>query len=240
MLVLRIPAGLALAFALGACVTAETSSLSSRPRPADAHATNAAAPAPAAATSPEANKEDPPPKKAPLARAELGKPAPEFELKDIDGKTVRLASFKGRTVVLEWFSPTCPYCVYAYGEKGPLRTLPERLAADRVVWLSICSEDPANPGGSVETMKEFVKAHEMKAPLLVDAAGTVGRAFGAKSTPHMFVISEKGVLVYQGALDNAPLGKAKDEGLRVNYVEKALADLRSGHAVTIAETKSYG
>ena len=174
------------------------------------------------------------------ARAEIGKPAPNFELKDVDGKVVKLADSKGKIVVLEWFSPGCPFCVQAYSEKGALRKLPEDLQAKGIVWYSIVSENPENPAGKVEAIKKFMTANGLKAPMLLDPEGKVGQAYGAKTTPHMFVIDAKGTLVYQGALDNAPFGKVQGDGERVSYVEAALADLAAGKKVQKAETKSYG
>ena len=176
----------------------------------------------------------------PVGRAELGAPAPGFELKDIDGKSVKLSQFKGRKVVLEWFNPSCPYCVYVYGEKGPLRQLPDQLVRNGVVWLSIVSEKPENPGRKTETIRKFMEANGIETPMLLDPTGTVGRAYGAKTTPHVFVINDKGTLVYAGALDNAPMGKVADGGTLVNYVEAAVADLRAGRSVTTSGTKPYG
>lgn len=174
------------------------------------------------------------------ARAEIGKPAPAFELKDIDGKTFKLADSKGKTVVLEWFNAGCPYCVQAYSEKGALRKLPEELQAKGIVWLSIVSEKPENKGGKVETIKKFMEENGLKAPMLLDPDGKVGKAYGAKSTPHMFVIDGKGTLVYQGALDNAPKGEVENGGERASYVEAALADLAADKKIQKPETKSYG
>jgi len=185
-------------------------------------------------------KKPPPKEETKAVGAEIGKAAPAFELKDLDGKTVKLADFKDKTVVLEWFNPGCPYCAYAYSEKGPLRKLPETLKAKGVVWLSVVSEKPDNPGGKLETIQKFVKANEMSAPLLLDPDGKVGRAYGAKTTPHMFVIDGKGVLVYQGALDNSPFGKTEEGQQPVNHVEAALADLAAGKRVAKAETRPYG
>jgi peroxiredoxin len=184
--------------------------------------------------------EDPP---APVVRsdtADLLKPAPDFELKGIDGKTVKLSSLKGKLVVLEWFNPACPYCVYAYGEKGPLKFFPEQLRGKGIVWLSIVSERPDNSGGKVENIQKFVDANGIKAPMLLDPDGKVGKLYGAKTTPALFVINEKGVLVYKGALDNAPFGQSENNEAHINYVEAALTDLGAGRAVTKAETKSYG
>lgn len=179
----------------------------------------------------DAKKDD----KAPAA-AELGKAAPEFALTDVNGKTVKLSDYKGKVVVLEWFNQGCPYCQYIYSEKGPLRELPERLTKQGVVWLSINSGMTADAAEA----KKFMEANKMTTPMLLDADGKVGMAYGAKTTPHCYVIDEKGILRYRGALDNAPQGKVKDSETKMNYVEAALTDLKNGKAVTTPETKSYG
>lgn len=177
-------------------------------------------------------------KKDEKATAEVGKPAPEFALKDLDGKTVKLSDFKGKIVVLEWFSPKCPACVFAYSEKGPLLELPERLKKEGVVWLAVNS-DGGEPG-KVEPNKEFMKERKLDMTILLDPTGATGKAYGAKTTPHCMVIDEKGVLRYRGALDNAPGGRVKDTETKVNYVQKAVEELKGGKAVTTSETKSYG
>jgi len=173
-------------------------------------------------------------------KAQIGAPAPDFTLTATDGKAVRLSDFKNKTVVLEWFSPTCPYSVYAWGPNGPLREMSERLKSQGVVWLTVNSEDPATAAGEVERTRRFAAENSMDVRLLMDPAGKVGRAYEAKSTPHMFVISPRGVLVYRGALDNAQLGKVKDGAAKTNYVESAIRDIAAGHAVTASETKPYG
>jgi len=184
--------------------------------------------------------EDPPVPSKAADTADLGKPAPDFELKGVDGKSVKLSSFKGKIVVLEWFNPACPFCAYAYGEKGPLKVLPEQLRGKGIVWLSIVSEKPENPGGKAENIQKFVEEKGIKAPMLLDPDGKVGKLYGAKTTPHMFVINEKGLLVYRGALDNAPFGQTDKNEAKTNYVEAALADLSAGHTVTKAESTPYG
>jgi peroxiredoxin len=171
--------------------------------------------------------------------AELGKPAPEFALKDLDGKEHKLSEYKGKIVVLEWFSPACPTCLWAY-TSGPLVEMPEKMTKDGVVWLSVNSEDGAHAAASLHDNKAFVDAHHMSAPVLLDPTGVVGRSYGAKSTPHMFVIDAKGTLVYKGGLDNAPGGHVNGGGARIDYVGDAVADVKAGHAVKMADTKSYG
>lgn len=207
------------------------------------------APSAPAQPSPRANEakasgESKPAELKPVAKiaakgAALGEIAPDFTLKDLDGREHKLSSYRGKVVVLEWFSPSCPYCVYGYGD-GPLKEMPESYMSKGMAWLSINSNAPERPDASVAENREFVEKHAMKAPLLMDPTGSVGRAYGAKSTPHMFVIDEKGVLVYKGALDNAPAGKVDNSGTLVNYVDAAIADLKSGKPIQTAETRSYG
>ncbi|MDZ4774372.1 MAG: redoxin domain-containing protein [Planctomycetota bacterium] len=171
--------------------------------------------------------------------AKVGEAAPNFTLKDLNGKVHMLAQYKGKTVVLEWFNPGCPYCEYGYGD-GTLKTMPEAYEKAGVVWLSINSEDGKLETAGAEVNRAFVEKHGMKAPLLMDPTGVVGMSYGAKATPHMFVIDPKGVLVYQGALDNAPLGKTADGVAMIDYVGDAVAAVKAGRAVKTPETKAYG
>jgi len=194
-----------------------------------------------AASSSAVQAKGPEPKTESRVRfAEIGKPAPGFELKSLDGKVVKLSDFKKRTVVLEWLNPACPYCKYAYGEKGPLHTYPEELRGKGITWLTIVSEKPRNPGGNPETIRKFVEDHGIRVPVLLDPEGKVCRLYGARSTPQVFVINERGALVYRGAVDNAPLGQVAGNEARVHYVAAAIADLASGHSVLKSETKPYG
>ena len=186
--------------------------------------------APLAASAPKADG---------TLRAKIGAAAPDFTLTDLNGKSHTLAQYKGKTVVLEWFSPGCPYCVYAYGE-GSLKTMPEEYMKAGIVWLSINSEPTDRKNGMPETNRAFVEKNGMQAPLLLDPAGLVGRSYGAKSTPHVFVIDPKGVLTYQGALDNAPLGQTKDGAAMAEYVGDAVAAIKAGQKLVTTETKSYG
>jgi peroxiredoxin len=167
----------------------------------------------------------------------VGKPAPEFRLNDLSGKEVALSSFKGKTVVIEWFNPGCPFVVYAHGE-GPLTELAQKATADGVVWLAINSGAPGKQGHGVETNKKAVGDWKIGYPVLLDETGAVGRLYGATTTPNMFVVDPAGTLVYAGALDNAPLGKA--EGPVGNYVSAALADVAAKRAVATPTTKPYG
>ncbi len=174
------------------------------------------------------------------ARTELGKLAADFTLKDLDGKDVTLSKHLGKIVVLEWLDPSCPSCVQAHGEKGALREQPDRVKKEGVVWLTINSTEPGQDGGKVEVNKEFAQKNGLKSTIAMDPDGAVGRAYGAKTTPHCYVINEKGVLVYAGALDNAPMGKVEGDQKKVNYVDAAIADIKAGRAVATSETKPYG
>ncbi len=172
------------------------------------------------------------------AAAQLGAPAPGFTLTATDGTTHTLSSYAGRTVVLEWFNPGCPFVQHAHGRGGVLDGMARRYEDDGIVWLAINSNAPGTQGHGVSLNRDAAKGWALDHPVLLDEKGTIGRAYGATNTPQMFVIDPKGVLVYRGAIDNRPMGKG--EGSPVNYVEKALADLDAGRAVATAETKPYG
>jgi hypothetical protein len=173
------------------------------------------------------------------APAALGQPAPDFTLPDLDGGQVSLASFRGKTVVLEWFNPECPFVKYAHDE-GPLKDQAKRTVSDEIVWISINSGAPGKQGHGIGKNKAGREHYMMSNPILIDEGGDVGRRYGAKTTPHMYVLDKEGKLVYRGAIDNAPMGKVKGEGEPVNYVDAALADLAAGRPVATPETKSYG
>jgi peroxiredoxin len=171
--------------------------------------------------------------------AQIGEPAPDFELMDLWGRKHRLSAHRGKIVVLEWFNPVCPAVVYAYGE-GEMREMKSLQASNGIVWLAINSTAPGEEGSDPKQNREFASARGLRMPILLDPTGAVGRAYGARVTPHMFVINERGLLVYQGALDNAPKGRVESLALKTNYVDMAIADLRSGHAVLKDSTRPYG
>jgi len=171
------------------------------------------------------------------AAAVVGQQAPEFTLSDLDGKETKLSDHKGKTVVLEWFNPGCPYVKYAHGD-GPLDTQAAKATDDKTVWLAINSSAPGKQGHGIEANKEAAKAWKMDHPILVDEDGTVGRLYGARTTPQMFIVDTEGTLVYAGALDNSPLGKT--QGDPTNYVSTALAEVGSEAGVKVDSTKPYG
>jgi len=168
----------------------------------------------------------------------LPQPAPDFTLEAADGDKVKLSDFKGKRVVLEWFNPECPFVKQAHGE-GALKDLAARTAATGVVWLAINSGAPGKQGHGAELNKQAAAAWSLGHPILLDAGGFVGKAYDATNTPHVFVIDERGVLVYRGALDNAAMGEP-DGGTRIAYLEDALAALAAGKPVATPETKAWG
>ncbi|AGP33475.1 thioredoxin family protein [Sorangium cellulosum] len=176
---------------------------------------------------------------APATQAKIGQPAPDFTLPDLDGKPVKLADYKGKTVVLEWFNPGCPFVQLAH-RKGGLKGVPAQHTQKGVVWLAINSGAPGKQG---TTREENVKAKQefgMSYPLLIDEKGDVGRAYGAQRTPHMYVIDPQGTLVYAGAIDSTKGGEPEPDEQVTNYVDAALAELTAGKPVSTKETEAFG
>jgi peroxiredoxin len=175
------------------------------------------------------------------ASVEVGQPAPGFSLPDLDGRTVTLSGHRGKVVVLEWFNPGCPY-VKAAHSVGSLVDLAARKQAEGVVWLAVNSAAPGKQGHGVEVNRAAAAAWKMGHPVLLDEDGTVGKAYGATNTPHLFVIDAQGRLAYQGAIDNSPDGERASPagGTLVEYVSAALADLAAGRPVQTPRTRAYG
>jgi peroxiredoxin len=173
--------------------------------------------------------------------AKVGEKAPDFELSDLDGKPVKLSSYLGKTVVLEWFNPECPFVKNSH-TKGSLVGTAEKHQKQGVVWLAINSGAPGKQGTGAEKNRAGKSSFGFSNPVLLDESGVVGKAYGAKRTPHLYVIDPKGVLVYRGAIDNSPDGEGEspEGGKLVNYVDAALGDLAAGRAVTKPETEAYG
>jgi hypothetical protein len=173
--------------------------------------------------------------------ADVGKSAPDFVLRDLDGRDVRLADFRGRILVLEWFNPKCPFVNLSH-TKGSLKGTAARHIAEGVAWLGIDSAAPGKQGYAPDEIRDGVKRFGLTHQILRDETGTVGRAYGASNTPHMFVIDHAGILVYAGAIDNSPDGEGESPqgGTLVNYVDAALDDLAAGRRVRTPRTKPYG
>lgn len=173
--------------------------------------------------------------------AALGQLAPDFTLPDVDGKSVKLSDFKGKTVVLEWFNPGCPF-VRASHTKGSLVGTADRHQKNGVVWLAINSGAPGKQGAGRETNLQAKKEFGLSHPLLLDESGAVGKLYGAKTTPHMYVIAPDGKLVYRGGIDNSPDGEGESpqDGKLVKYVDEALAAIGAGNPVANQDTEPYG
>jgi peroxiredoxin len=173
--------------------------------------------------------------------AEVGKQAPDFEVKDINGNTQSLNSYRGKIVVLEWTNPGCPFVKKHYGSNN-MQNLQKYATGKGVIWLSVNSSAPDKEGNiDAATAKEKIaaaKAHPTA--YILDPEGTLGLKYGAKTTPHMFVIDTNGKLVYAGAIDDTPTPDPEDIKTAKNYVKAAIDELLAGNSVTTAQTKSYG
>ena len=171
----------------------------------------------------------------------VGKPAPDFRLTDIDGKTRSLSEFKGKTVVLEWTNYGCPFVRKHYGS-GNMQKLQKEWTGKGVAWLSICSSAEGKEGNMTpdEWKKASAERGAASTAILLDPDGKVGKLYGAKTTPHMSIVDPKGTLVYKGAIDDRPSTDPADIPGAKNYVQRALEDLTAGRPVREALTTSYG
>jgi len=200
----------------------------------------AATPTKTPAKAPEAEKPAPAePTKPVVAAAKIGEPAPDFTLNDLAGKPHKLSDYRGKTVVLEWFNPGCPFVKFAHGE-GPLKDMAATYTEKGIVWLAINSGGPGKQGHGVEANREAKDTWKMGHPVLIDETGEIGHTYEAAKTPHVYVVNGEGILVYRGALDNAPIGEVDGGGEKVNYLANALAELAEGKPVTKADVPPYG
>ena len=177
--------------------------------------------------------------------AAVGKAAPDFQAVDTQGKAVSLKALKGHYVVLEWHNQDCPFVKSQY--QGKMQELQKKWTKKTVLWFSVISSAPGQEGYmTAKAANEDVRRHRsMVSATFLDPQGELGKLYGAKTTPHMFVIDPKGVLVYDGAIDNAPLEDqavktGKDGGPFINYVDQALDEAMGGKAVSIPTTPPYG
>jgi len=173
--------------------------------------------------------------------AKVGSPAPAFTATDLTGKSRSLADFKGKYVVLEWHNQSCPFVKKHY-ESGNMQKLQTELTGKGAVWLSIISSAPGKQGFVTPDEEKAYLAEQKAKPteVLFDPEGTVGKAYGAKTTPHMYVIDDKGVLIYAGAIDDNPSSEAADAATAKNYVRAAFDEASAGKPVTTASTAPYG
>ncbi len=175
------------------------------------------------------------------AQVEIGKTAPDFTLPGADGKNHSLADGKGKFVVLEWTNHECPF-VQKHYSSGHMQALQKKYTAKGVVWLRIISSAPGKQGfvTAAEATAIAKKDGTAATATLLDPDGKVGHLYGAQTTPHMFVISPDGKLIYMGAIDNKPSANVADLLTAKNYVSAALDEAMAGKTVTTATSKSYG
>ena len=176
-----------------------------------------------------------------LPDAKVGQPAPAFKLVDSKGKTHSLADFAGKTVVLEWTNHQCPFVKKHYGS-GNMQSQQRAATAKNVVWLTVNSGAPGKQGHVDGADAEEIRgeARAAQTAYLLDPEGIAGRAYGAKTTPHMYVIDPKGVLRYAGAIDSIQSADTDDIAKATQYVPQALAELAAGKPVSVATTRPYG
>lgn len=176
-----------------------------------------------------------------VAAATVGQPAPGFTLKDVSGKPVQLSDFKGRYVVLEWVNPGCPY-VQKHYESANMQGLQKEYTGKDVAWLTINSTNPrAYDYRTAGEMQAWMKQmNGAPTATLLDENGQVGQAYGARVTPHMYIIDPKGTLIYAGAIDDKRSTRLEDVKIAKNYVRVAMGEALSGGAISTSSTTPYG
>ncbi|PAX08754.1 thioredoxin family protein [Sphingomonas lenta] len=176
-----------------------------------------------------------------MAQQQTGQPAGNFRLMDANGKPVTLSDFKGRTVVLEWNNPGCPYVKKHY-DSGNMQSAQAAAKRQGAVWLTINSGAPGKQGYMTgpEARAFVAQAKAQPTAYLLDPEGRVGKGYAAKTTPHMYVIDGRGVLRYQGGIDDKPTADQADVKGARNHVLAALSEMRAGKPVSVAETRPYG
>jgi peroxiredoxin len=177
-----------------------------------------------------------------LAVALPGQPAPDFSETDASGATQALSDYKGQWLVLEWFNKDCPYVRKHYGS-GNMQAVQEKYTAQDVKWLAVISS-AAGKQGYLEPDQALAEAgaHNLKAsaPFLLDTDGSMGKAYGAKTTPHMFVINPEGEVVYAGAIDDNDSASPRAIDGATNYVAAALDAGMNGQPIAVASSRAYG
>jgi peroxiredoxin len=176
-----------------------------------------------------------------LAAPAVGQPAPDFVGVDTAGKQHRLSDFAGKFVVLEWTNPGCPFVRKHYGG-GNMPATQKAAMAKGVVWLAINStERAASDYLQPAALDAWMKDHSgAPTAVLMDEDGVIGRTYGARTTPHIFIVDPKGTLVYAGGIDSIPSSRPDDIKTATNYVNQALSEAYEGKAVSAATTRPYG
>lgn len=179
---------------------------------------------------------------AAYAALEVGQPAPDFTLQDIHGQVHSLSSYKGKTVVLEWVNPECPFVQKHYEKTTNMQATQKTALADGVVWLQINSAAAGKQGDfdNAQAAAWLKRVGSVTTAYCRDTDGKVGHLYDARTTPHMFVINTDGVLVYEGGIDSIRSANPDDIAKATNYVSAALADLKAGRPVATPTSKPYG
>ncbi len=175
------------------------------------------------------------------AEVKVGTPAPAFSAVNTEGKTVNLNDYRGKTVVLEWTNDGCPYVRKHYGS-GNMQALQKKWTGEGIVWLSVISSPPGEQGFADATRANSLTTERKATPtaVLLDPKQQVAKAYGATSTPHMYIIKPDGMLAYAGAIDDKPTSRPSDITGAKNYVDDALAELKAGKPVSMPATRAYG
>jgi peroxiredoxin len=181
------------------------------------------------------------PEAAAVAAPPIGSQAPNFRVADANGQPVTLDQFKGKTVVLEWNNPGCPYVKKHY-ESGNMQKTQAAATAGGVVWLTINSSAEGKQGSMTPAeAKAFTASQRSRGTAyLLDPQGVVGRPYGAKTTPHMYVVNADGTLVYNGGIDDKPSSDQEDIPGARNHVLAALSELKAGKPVSVPKSRPYG
>lgn len=175
------------------------------------------------------------------AAAVVGQPAPDFAVKDADGREVKLSQFRGKHVVLEWMNPGCPF-VRKHYDSGNMPATQKEAVGKGVVWLSVYSNDDESWGYTKPgKLREWVAARKA-APtaLLMDGNGAVGKAYGARTTPHMYLVGPTGTLLYAGGIDSIASTDKDDIPKATNYVRQAVNEALGGRPISVATSRPYG
>ena len=170
-----------------------------------------------------------------------GAKAPDFSVVDVDGKTQKLSDFAGTTVILDWPNHECPY-VRKHYNSATMQKLQKDMTKDGVVWLTVISSAPGEEGYADPAKAKDLSRTRDAAPsnILLDPKGAMGRAYGAKATPHMYIIDAKSTLVYAGAIDDKPSASTSSLNGAKSYVRQAVSELKAGKPVSEAATRAYG
>jgi peroxiredoxin len=173
--------------------------------------------------------------------AVVGQPAPDFTLTDTAGKTVRLSDFKGKHVVLEWNNPGCPF-VRKHYDSGNMQSLQKETTARGVVWLAVNSTENANADYLAPQQLARWMGGQKAAPsaTLMDEEGTVGKAYGARTTPHMYIVNPQGTLVYAGGIDSIPSTRVDDIKTATNFVRQGINEVLAGKPISMPTSRPYG